>query len=311
MPGRYNTPAGGFRKVNFPGQILGWEHKCPARAATCSESSRREVPPVIRITQQRRLAEPKEARTAAKSGFALSAPCRQKPPMSFKMIERKTPPSTRRAAPFVAEESGLAMNNDERGNLVGRGEPFQERTGSNCFEELLLNRGGIGLSGCGHTLEESLDSFRARRPRQYQIDRYARSRCRLRQTARQGKLHSLGNAIVNHLHGNVDGRFARDENDPAPVLGLHLGQVVTAQPRTAHEVRFDDGCPILVRNFFEGLGLVITEIIHQDLDIWKIMKGLISEIWLAQIAGELQDLWVGTPFANPATASATRFTWRP
>jgi len=79
MPGRYNTPAGGFRKVNFPGQILGWEHKCPARAATCSESSRREVPPVIRITQQRRLAEPKEARTAAKSGFALSAPCRQKP----------------------------------------------------------------------------------------------------------------------------------------------------------------------------------------------------------------------------------------
>jgi hypothetical protein len=58
----------------------------------------------LEISQQRRLVEPKSFVRRRSPGSAFSAPCCQKPACALQMIERTTPPSTRRAAPFVAEE---------------------------------------------------------------------------------------------------------------------------------------------------------------------------------------------------------------
>src|SRR2546425_4407495 len=57
----------------------------------------------------------------------------------FQRIERTTPPSTRNAAPLVAEESGLATNATMAAHLVRCGKALQERTWSYRAEELLFH----------------------------------------------------------------------------------------------------------------------------------------------------------------------------
>src|SRR5207249_1864211 len=83
-----------------------------------------------------------------------------------------------------------------------------------------------------------------------------------RQTARQRKLHSLGDTVVDHLRRNINCRFARNENDSAPVSCLHPWQVMATQADAAHEVGFDDRRPVLITDFLEGLWFVMAEVVN-------------------------------------------------
>ena len=98
----------------------------------------------------------------------------------------------------------------------------------------------------------------------------------LGQAAGQRQLHGLGHAVVDHLHGNVHGRFARDENDAPPSGSLHLRQPIAAQPHAAHEIDLDEGAPIGVGDLLEGLDFVSAQVVNQDIHIRESFQGGIT-----------------------------------
>ena len=94
----------------------------------------------------------------------------------------------------------------------------------------------------------------------------------LGETARQGHLHGLGDAVVDHLDRDVHRRLRRDEDDPAPACGLHARQVMARQPHAAHEVDLDHPLPFGVGDLLERARLEDAQIVDQDVEVGKALR---------------------------------------
>ena len=159
------------------------------------------------------------------------------------ITERVTPPSTRSAAPFVADESGLATNatkaatssvvanrlRSELGRTVSKNS-FSTTDGSTCRDIAIClmklstpsDRVGPGKIELTVTPVPTVVSA----------------------SPRKGDLSCLCHAIVDHLHRDIHGGFTRDKNDSSPVLLKHSRKVVPAQPHSAQYVHFEDAHPV-------------------------------------------------------------------
>ena len=164
-------------------------------------------------------------------------------------IDRTTPPSARRAAPFVPEESGLATNATMAATSSGALEAFQQGTGADALEEILLHLSGGDAALTREPFDKPADAFRERRTRQHGVDGDVGPDRRLRQAAGERHLHRFRDSVMNHFRRNVDGGFAGDEDDSAPAGAEHGGQVMPGETDAAHEVGLDDGAPIGVGDF--------------------------------------------------------------
>src|SRR5439155_8667927 len=87
-----------------------------------------------------------------------------------------------------------------------------------------------------------------------------------RKPARYRELGGLGHAVMNHLHGNLEGRLARDEDNTPPVLLHHGTDIMAAQPDSAQYVHLEQAAPIVVGDLFKRLRLEDAKIVHQDVD---------------------------------------------
>ena len=139
---------------------------------------------------------------------------------------------------------------------------------------------------------EPLHSFGSRWSWYDGVDRHACACRGFRQTARQRELHGLRHSIVDHLNGNIDGGFARDKNDPAPILRLHLREVMAAQAHAAHEIGFDDRRPVLIQHILKGLYFIDAKVIDQHVHARKTAGSLLHRFAFAQITDERLQLAV-------------------
>jgi hypothetical protein len=72
---------------------------------------------------------------------------------------------------------------------------------------------------------------------------------------------------VNHLGRDLDGAFARDEDDPSPVGALHGRQHQAGQADTTKHVDVKESPPVFVRDLLERLRFENPEVVDQDFDI--------------------------------------------
>jgi len=132
---------------------------------------------------------------------------------------------------------------------------------------------------------------------------------RLGEAARNCELGGLGHAVVNHLGGDLDARFAGDEEDAAPVALLHAGQVVAAQANAAHDVHFEEAEPVFVRDLFKRLHIEDAEVVHH-IDIGEALDGLCDAIGGAEVGGETFGFQLlpmrSSCFRAPSTRAAVR-----
>lgn len=89
----------------------------------------------------------------------------------------------------------------------------------------------------------------------------------LSQSTGQRDLGGLGDAVVDHLHRNVQVGLARDEDNAAPIPLQHPRQVEPAQANAAQNVNLEEPQPILIRDLGKRLGLKNAETIHQYVDL--------------------------------------------
>src|SRR5204863_8568350 len=90
------------------------------------------------------------------------------------------------------------------------------------------------------------------------------TRGRFRYTSRERDLHRLRDAVMNHLHRNVYGGLARNENDAPPIGCFHPRQVMAREAHAAHKVCFDNRVPVCVSDLLEWFDLVYAKIIDQN-----------------------------------------------
>src|SRR5690349_21915184 len=95
---------------------------------------------------------------------------------------------------------------------------------------------------------------------------------------------------MDHFRRYLQGRFARDEDDPSPLPLFHWSDVMTAQPHTAHYIHLEHSVPIIVRNLVEGLWLKNAKVVHKDIDGGKasdrrVRTGLRSQIGRYSVFG--------------------------
>ena len=72
---------------------------------------------------------------------------------------------------------------------------------------------------------------------------------------------------MDHLTGDLDCRFARDEDDPAPIPLLHSGKIVARQANPAHDVGLEEAQPVGVGNLLEWFGLEDPQVVDQDVHV--------------------------------------------
>src|SRR5215469_569131 len=60
---------------------------------------------------------------------------------------------------------------------------------------------------------------------------------------------------MDHLDRDLKSRFARHEDDTAPVSRSHATDVMTREADAAHDVALEEPHPVCVRDFLEGLWL--------------------------------------------------------
>jgi CheY-like chemotaxis protein len=109
----------------------------------------------------------------------------------------------------------------ERGNLLGRGEAFDERGRPDLFKKLCLNLCTGLAPGLGQCVDEFDNSAGLGWTRQNAVDRNTRAGDRFRQAPRNGDLGRLGHAVMDHLSRYLQRAFTRDKDDPAPVGAFH------------------------------------------------------------------------------------------
>ena len=91
---------------------------------------------------------------------------------------------------------------------------------------------------------------------------------------------------MNHLRGNLDAAFAGDENDPTPIAATHAGKEGTRQSYARQDVYIKETAPVVVGNFFEGLGLEDAEIIDQDVNVRIFPYEICCFRGVAEVAGK-------------------------
>src|ERR1700677_4118217 len=91
---------------------------------------------------------------------------------------------------------------------------------------------------------------------------------------------------MDHLDGDVDGGFAGDEDDAAPVAGLHAGEIHAAEADAAEDVDVEKAEPVLVGDGLEGLGLVDAEVIHEDVEVGDLCGEALDVGGMGEVADE-------------------------
>src|SRR6266478_1569677 len=147
-----------------------------------------------------------------------------------------TPPSTRTAAPFVAEESSLATKVTIAATSSTVAKRFSKDEGRTCSKNS-FSITCFDLFCCfaiastkPPTPSDSVG------PARTLVHRHAGAGHRLCNSARHGNLRRLGHPIVHHLGRSLHRRLARNEKNAAPVFLHHSGEIVSCQPHAAHDV---------------------------------------------------------------------------
>ena len=144
--------------------------------------------------------------------------------------------------------------NVARGSRAGRVKEF-----------FLYLFGGDILRSC-HVDKKFLNAFRTSGAGKHRVHRDSCSQRRLGQSSRERRLHRLGDAVMDHLHRNVDGGLAGDENDATPIGRFHPRHIVARQAHAAHIVYLDNCVPIIIGDLLERLRLVYAHVIDKNID---------------------------------------------
>jgi hypothetical protein len=178
----------------------------------------------------------------------------------------------------------------QRGNLGGRGEPFDQRAGTNVAKELALHGRGIRALTGGEFLDKICYALGRSRAREHGVHRHSRAGHGFSETARDCELGGFGHPVMNHIHGNLQTGFARNEDNASPVFFLHGSDIVPRETHAAEYVDFEEPAPIVIGDLIEWLRLKDAKIIYQDVDARvlrnQLMRsGLGSEIGRHSVSG--------------------------
>jgi hypothetical protein len=125
------------------------------------------------------------------------------------------------------------------------------------------------------------------------VDRDAGAGERFGEAARNRQLSRLGDPVVDHLGGNLNAAFARNEDDPAPVGAPHRRQAETGEADTAQHVGGKEPHPVDVGDLGKWRGLEDAEIVDQDFDVGILPHQRLGGIGSGEIAGEPQHVAAG------------------
>ena len=139
------------------------------------------------------------------------------------------------------------------------------------LEELLLGLFGSWVWRGGYVLEEVDDALGAGGAGHDRVDGDSCALGELGEAARDGELRGLGDAVVDHLWWRHDAGLGGDEDDAAPVALEHAREVVAREADSAEDVDFEDFEPVGVGDFGEGLGLVDTEVVDEDICVGNLL----------------------------------------
>ena len=94
---------------------------------------------------------------------------------------------------------------------------------------------------------------------------------------------------MDHGRWNVHGGFTGDEKDATPSGRFHDGKIMAAKAHATHEVRFDNGAPIVIGEGLERLRVVDAEIVDEDVDGGKSFDDALGGGRVGQVGGERLD----------------------
>ena len=132
-------------------------------------------------------------------------------------MDRTTPPSTRSAAPLIAEARGLQTKATTPRLLPAWRSAVGSKwagLGKNSF------RPRRDPPAFGEPVDEIVDALGRGRSGEHGVDGDGRARGGFGEAAGDGELGGLGHAVVDHFHGDLESRFTGDEDDASPVLLL-------------------------------------------------------------------------------------------
>ena len=143
------------------------------------------------------------------------------------------PPSTRNAAPVVAEDSGLATYATSEATSCGVLNRLSSEVGRTCSKNSFSNSAPDLPCSFASASTKSPTPRDFVGPGQHAVHRDAGAGDRFGDAARDRDLRRLGHAVVDHLRGNLHAALARDEDDAAPVGAAHGRQHQAREPRAA------------------------------------------------------------------------------
>src|SRR6185312_6310808 len=142
-------------------------------------------------------------------------------------------------------------------------------------------------------VDEIRDAFGGGGARQHTVHGDAGAGAGFGEAACDGDLRGFGHAVMDHFSGNLHGAFARNENDAAPVAFSHPRQKRPAEADAGHDVDLEETQPVVVGNFFEGLGFEDAEVVDEDVNVAEPADEGGAAFFVAEIAGDAFDAGVG------------------
>ena len=109
---------------------------------------------------------------------------------------------------------------------------------------------------------------------------------------------------MNHLRGNLKGRFTRYENDTPPIALLHFRKIRATQADAGHDINCEEFLPICIRNLLERLWLKNPCVIDENVDAWELANHFVASFCTSEIGRDPTQIRGAEPLRNPGN----RFT---
>ena len=197
-----------------------------------------------------------------------------------------TPPSARTDAPLIAAASGLQTKATTFAISSGSIKRFKSDVGRAFLKKSFSNSSGLILFSCASLPDEFCDALRCSRAGQHGVDGHVRAGAGLGEAAGDSELRSLGRPVMDHFGGDLEPRFTRDENDPAPVAFFHPAQVSSAQAHPGENIDGEEFLPFRVADLFKRLRLKNADIVDQDVDLGQLPNDFGATFGRAEIGGD-------------------------
>jgi hypothetical protein len=111
-------------------------------------------------------------------------------------------------------------------------------------------------------------------------------------------LRGFRHAVVDHFGGNLDGGFAGDEKDAAPVLFAHAGEVVAGEADAAHDVDLEEAEPFGVGDLSEWFGIEDADVVDEDVGGGEGGDDGFGAGGAGEVGGDSGDVGVGNAGAD-------------